>query len=243
MMQEPLVAAVRALITFMTILLYARIIGKQQLGNFTMFDYINGITIGSIAATLATDLTSKAFVHWVALTVFIILTVILQFIGIKSRFLSKVQNSEPVVIMENGKILENNLRKSRITMDELMTQLRVKNIFSPAEVNTAILEPDGSISVMPFSSYQPVQKKDLNIPLKLAKLTTEVVVEGEIIPQNLKQRQKDIDWLMKQLDTLGIKDLSEIMYAAILPNDSIYVDRYEDGIGDELNISDYPGPY
>ncbi|QQK76277.1 DUF421 domain-containing protein [Salicibibacter cibarius] len=242
-MQESLVVIVRALITFFIILLYARIIGKQQIGNFTMFDYINGITIGSIAGTLATDLSSKALVHFLALTVFIILTIVLQLIGIKNRFLSKVQDSEPVVLMQAGKILEKNLQKVRITKDQLMAQLRAKNIFSPLEVEVALLEPDGAISVLPSSSYQVVQKKDLNIPPQAAKLTTEVVIDGKVINQNLTQRNKDQDWLTEQLNNQEITNLREVSYAAILPNDTLYVDKFDDQVGDEMNISDYPGPY
>ncbi|SDI26154.1 Uncharacterized membrane protein YcaP, DUF421 family [Natribacillus halophilus] len=242
-MQEPLVVIVRATITFFVIFLYARLIGKQQIGNFTMFDYINGITIGSIAATLATDLNMSAFIHWLALTVFLVLTILLQLVGLKSRLLSKVQDAEPVVLMEKGKILEKNLQKVRITKDELMVQLRTKNIFSPDEVEAALLEPDGSVSILLHSDYQYVQKKDLNVSSQRTKLTTEVLIEGELIEQNLRQRNIDYEWLLGQLKAKGIHRLEDVSYAAILPNDTLYVDLYDDQLDDEMNISDYPGPY
>jgi uncharacterized membrane protein YcaP (DUF421 family) len=242
-MQEPLVVVVRAVITFFTILLYSRLIGKQLIGNFTMFDYINGITIGSIAATLATDVSSKALVHWVALTVFLILTILLQFIGLKSRYLSKIQDSEPVVLMQRGNMLEKNLEKARITKDELMQQLRSKNIFSPIEVEVALLEPDGTVSILPKSQYRPVERGDLNLPPQPSQLTTELIFDGKIIEQNLEQRKKSKDWLMSQLKIHGIDSLEEVSYAAILPNDQLYVDKFDDHIGDDMNISDYKGPY
>ncbi|SDH02990.1 Uncharacterized membrane protein YcaP, DUF421 family [Alteribacillus persepolensis] len=242
-MQESLVVVVRAFITFFTILIYARMIGKQQIGNFTMFDYINGITIGSIAATLATDLSSKAFVHWMALTVFIVLTIFLQYIGVKNRFLSKVQDSEPVVLMQDGKILEKNLAAARITKDELMAQLRVKNVFSPVEVEVALLEPDGSVSVRSFSGYQPVQKRDLHLPEQKNFLTTELIIDGTIIHQNLAQRNVNESWLMTQLEKRGVTSLKDVSFAAILPNDVFYLDTFEDRISDKMNVSDYPGPY
>ena len=241
-MQESLVVIVRAFITFFVILIYARLIGKQQIGNFTMFDYINGITIGSIAAAMATDLTTKAMVHWLALSVFLILTFALQWIGIKSSFWSKVQDSEPVVLMQNGKILEHNLKKVRITKNELMAQLRQKNIFSPLEVGLALLEPDGSVSVLPESPYLPVQKKDLHIPYHIARLTTEVVNDGKIIEQNLKQRNKNKQWLLDNIQKAEV-DISQIAFAAILPNDTLYIDTFADDVGDENNVSDFQGPY
>lgn len=242
-MQESLVVVVRAFITFFVILLYARLIGKQQIGNFTMFDYINGITIGSMAAAMATDLSTKAIVHWLSLTVFLVLTFLLQWIGIKSMFWSKVQDAEPVVLMQNGKILEKNLLTTRITKSELMAQLRQKGVFSPMEVGVALLEPDGSVSVLPESPYRTVQKKDFQLPYEVARLTTEIILEGKIIEQNLKQRKKSEEWLLDQLKQLEIYDVSTISYAAILPNDTLYVDKYEDHVGDENNISDFPGPY
>ncbi|MDV2686049.1 DUF421 domain-containing protein [Alkalihalophilus lindianensis] len=242
-MQEPLVVIVRAVITFFTILLYSRLIGKQLIGNLTMFDYINGITIGSIAATLATDISSKALVHWIALTVFLVLTILLQFIGVKSRYLSKIQDSEPVVLMQRGNMLEKNLEKARITKDELMQQLRSKNIFSPIEVEVALLEPDGTVSILPKSQYRPVERGDLNLPLQPSKLTTELIYDGKMIGQNLEQRKKSKDWLMSQLKMHGIDSLEEVSYAAILPNDQLYVDKFDDHVADDMNISDYEGPY
>jgi uncharacterized membrane protein YcaP (DUF421 family) len=244
-MEESLVVIVRACIAFFTMLIYARLIGKQQIGNLTMFDYINGITIGSIAGTLATDLSTKAFIHWLALTTFIILTVVLQFTNIKSRYLSKVINSEPVTLMQQGKILEDNLHKTRITKDELMVQLRSKNIFDPTEVEVALLEPDGSLSVLPKTEFQAVNKRDMDIPIQRAKITTEVIVDGVLIKENLRQRLKNQAWLEQQLQRKGISNWKkEVSYAAILPNETLYVDKYEDDIGKRNNISDYPeGPF
>ncbi|WP_017726128.1 YetF domain-containing protein [Halalkalibacterium ligniniphilum] len=243
MMNEPLVVIVRAIITFFTILIYTRIIGKQQLGNLTMFDYINGITIGSIAATMATDISSTVLVHWLALTIFILLTLAFQIVDIKNRYLSKVIDSEPVVVMQNGKILESNLSKARITKAQLMMQLRGKNIFDPTEIEVALLEPNGTFSILPKSDYQAVKRKDLRLPMTPAKLTTEIIVDGIILEQNLKQRGKTREWLDLQLKARGIEDLKEVSYVAILPNDTLYVDKFEDHVGKENNISDYEGPY
>ncbi|MFC0470113.1 DUF421 domain-containing protein [Halalkalibacter kiskunsagensis] len=242
-MNEALVVIVRAIITFFTLLIYARLIGKQQIGNLTMFDYINGITIGSIAGTMATDVSSKALTHWIALTVFIAFTLILQYINIKYRYLSKVIDGEPVTVIEDGKILENNLKKTRVTRDELMVQLRSKSTFDPTEVEVALLEPDGTLSVLRKSEFQYVQKKDLHIPITRAKLTTEIIVDGVILQQNIQQRGKDLTWVQAQLNKKGFDDLAKVSYAAILPNDSLYVDPVEDHVSNTNDISDYEGPY
>src|SRR5690606_40630494 len=114
MMEEALVVVVRGAIAFFTLLIFARLLGKQQMANLTFFDYINGITIGSIAGSLATDLSTKAFAHWMGLTTFVALTLLFQFLTLKSRYLAKVIDGEPVMVIANGKILEKNLAASRI---------------------------------------------------------------------------------------------------------------------------------
>jgi uncharacterized membrane protein YcaP (DUF421 family) len=243
MMEESIVVIVRALISFFTLLLYTRILGKQQMGNLTYFDYINGITIGSIAGTLATDLSSKAWVHWLGLTVYVVITFSIQYTDLKSRFFSKVIDGEPTVVMQNAKILERNLKKSKLTKDSLLMLLREKNIFDPTQVEYAIMEPDGNLSVLPKAEYQPATPKDLNIPVQLAGITTELIMDGILLEQNLKQRNKDRQWLDLQLKAHGVKDFKEVSFAAILPNGQLYVDKFEDHVAKEADMSDYKGPF
>lgn len=243
MMEETLVVVVRAIITFGTLLIYTRILGKQQMGNLTYFDYINGITIGSIAGTLTTDLSSKAWVHWTGLTTFVLITLLFQYLTMKSRFLSKVVDSEPTVIIQQGKILEGNLKKMRIKKDELMMLLREKNFFDLTQVEYAILEPDGNLSVLPKSQYRPVTPDDLKIKVSPAGLTTELIIDGILLEQNLYQRRKDQDWLLQQLKSQGIQRMEEVSFAAILPNGQLYVDRFKDNISEEADMSDYKGPF
>lgn len=243
MMEETLVVVVRSTIGFITLLIYTRILGKQQMGNLTYFDYINGITIGSIAGTLAVDLSSKGWVHFVGLTTFVAITVIFQFATVKSRYLSKVVDSEPTVVIQNGKVLEKSLSLMRVKYDELMILLRQKDIFDITKVEYAILEPSGALSVLPKAEHQNVTPKDLNISVSPAELMTELIMDGLILEQNLKQRNKDKDWLHSQLKAQGIDDIKQVAYAAILPNGKLYVDKFEDGVSDKANVSDYKGPF
>ncbi|MDQ0337585.1 uncharacterized membrane protein YcaP (DUF421 family) [Caldalkalibacillus uzonensis] len=243
MIEESLVVIVRALISFFTLLIYTRLLGKQQMGNLTYFDYINGITIGSMAGTLATDLSTEAWVHWLGLTVFVSVVGLLQYTDLKNRYLSKVVDSEPVVVIQNGKILENNLKTARVTRDELFMQLRQKNMFDITQVQYAILEPDGNFSVLPKAAHQPVTPKDLNIPVQPAEMMTEVIHDGVVLKQNLEQRSKDMAWLRLQLKAQGIQDPKEVSFAAILPNGLLYVDKFEDRVSNKADISDYKGPF
>jgi uncharacterized membrane protein YcaP (DUF421 family) len=243
MMEETYVVIVRAVIAFFTLLIYTRILGKQQMGNLSYFDYINGITIGSIAGTLATDLSAKAWVHWVGLTTFVLIALIFQYTTLKIRYFSKIVDSEPTVVIQNGKILEKNLTRMRVKFDELMILLRQKDIFDPTKVEFAILEPDGNLSVLPKSEHQPVTPKDLNIAVSPVGLTTEIIMDGVVLHQNLQQRNKDIKWLESQLQAQGIHDIKQVAYAAILPNGQLYTDKFEDHISQESDMGDYKGPF
>jgi len=241
MMEETLVVIVRGTIAFFTLLIFARLLGKQQMANLTFFDYINGITIGSMAGTLATDLSTKAFAHWVGLATFVALTFLFQFVTLKNRNLARIVDGEPVMVIANGKILEKNLADSRIKIDDLLMMLRQKNIFDITQVAFAIYEPDGSLSVLPRAEYQPVTPKDLGLSVQPAGLMTEFVVDGELLEQNLAKRKKDKAWLHRQLKAQGVRDIKEVNLAALLPDGQLYVDKYTDRIGDEQPFVDKSG--
>ncbi|WP_145321836.1 DUF421 domain-containing protein [Paenibacillus xylanexedens] len=242
MMEETLVVAVRSIIAFLTLIIYTRVLGKQQMGNLTYFDYINGITIGSIAGTFATDLSSKAWIHFVALTIFTIITIIFQYITLKNRTISKLMDSDPTLIIQNGKILEQNLSKMRVKFDELTMMLRQKDVFDITTLDYAILEPDGSLSVVLKPENQPVTAKDMHMHPPKSKLMTEIIIDGLLIKQNLEERNKDINWLSEQLKKQNIT-IQDIAFAAILPNDKLYVDLFKDKITEKIDMGDYEGPF
>ncbi|GAA5417815.1 UPF0702 transmembrane protein YetF [Paraliobacillus ryukyuensis] len=243
MFDEALVVLVRVIISFFSLLIYTRLLGKQEVGQLSFFDYINGITIGSIAATLATDLSSKAWAHWVGLSGYGLLTFLLQFITVKNRYLGKVLDGEPTVVIEDGKILEKNLMKMRIKVGEIMLLLRDRGIFDISQVKLAVLEINGNLSVLQKSEYLPVTPKDLNIHTTPSALSTEVIQDGIIIEQNLQQRKKDRNWLLQQLQAQGITEVHQVFYALILPNDQLYIDKYEDNVNEKSDMGDYHGPY
>ncbi|WP_440109059.1 DUF421 domain-containing protein [Paenibacillus sp. QZ-Y1] len=242
MMEETWVVAVRSIIAFLTLIIYTRVLGKQQMGNLTYFDYINGITIGSIAGTFATDLSSKAWIHFVALTIFTIITIIFQFITLKNRTISKLMDSDPTLVIQDGKILEQNLHKMRVKFDELTVMLRQKDVFDITTVDYAILEPDGSLSVVLKPEHQPLTAKDMNMHPPKSRLMTEIIIDGLLIKQNLEERNKDTNWLSEQLEKQKVT-IQDIAFAAILPNDKLYIDLFKDKLTEKIDMGDYEGPF
>ncbi|AFM00506.1 putative membrane protein [Desulfitobacterium dehalogenans ATCC 51507] len=242
-MSEGLVVVVRSLIGFFSLFIFARIIGKSQISQLTFFDYVLGITIGSMAASLATDLSSRAWPHWVALITWAALGYIMEKITVKWLYAAKVLEGEPVIVIMNGKIMENVLRKMNYRVTEIMGLLRNKGIFDANQVDFAILEPNGQLSVLQKPEYLPLTPKDMKMKASFSGISSELIYDGIIIEQNLRQLKRDEKWLRKELKKQGIKDVSEVFFASLNPAGSLYVDLYEDRLQNPVDIGDYKGPY
>ena len=241
-MNEILVVIIRGLIAFFTLLIFTRLLGKQELSQLTFFDYINGITIGSIAASLTTDLNNRAFTVWMGLATWTGAVFLLHIITLKSRYVAKYLDGEPTIVIMNGKLMKAAMRKMRYRTSELMAQLRTKNIFDISQVEFAILETSGLLSVLKKSSYEPVTREDLYIPTKYIGLSVELISDGKIIDQNLKQIKLDRYWLEDQLKSREIHDPSEVFLAVIDTQGNLYIDKYNDCVENPIDISDYYGP-
>jgi uncharacterized membrane protein YcaP (DUF421 family) len=238
-LNEAAVVFVRGIISFITLLIFARILGKQQVSQLTFFDYILGITIGSIAASLTTDLSSRAWPHWVGLATWSGAVWVVQWITMRSRAAAKYLNGEPVVLIMNGQIMEDNLAKMRYTVDELLLQLRQHDIFDLGTVEFVVLETTGKISVLKKSQYAPVTPHDLNIPTKYQGVSTELIYDGIVIEENLQRVNLDRPWLESLLRSLNIKGPGEVFLALLDTQGQLYVDRYQDHLKTMTDLSDF----
>lgn len=241
-MDETIVTIVRTFIAFASLLLFARILGKQQVGELSAFEYITGITIGSIASTLSIDLAIKPLPIFVSLAVWTLLVFLMQILAIKLRWFAKVVDDQPTIVIQNGKILEKNLNKTRLRYDDLFSLLRQKAIFDITQVSYALLEPNGNLSVLAKPEYTPVTPKDMQLPYSQNGLMTEVIVDGVVFAENLKNRNKTSEWLQQQLQAKGVSDVKEVSIASILPDESLYIDKFIDSI-EETEIGDFDGPF
>ncbi len=242
-MNEALVEIVRALIAFFTLLIFTRLLGKQQMSQLTFFDYVLGITVGSIAASLTTDLTSKAWPHWVGLTTWIIAVLAVQWVTLKWRYAAKYVDGEPTVVIMNGKIMEDAMKKIRYRVSDLTEQLRDKGVFDISQVEFAVLEVSGKLTVLKKAQHQPLTPKDMNMKTKYKGISTEIIYNGVVVENNLKQVKKDRKWLETELKNQGIKDISEVFYAELETSGKLYVDKYKDKIKNKTDISDFDGLY
>lgn len=242
-MNEGLVVCVRSIISFFSLLIFTRILGKEQISQLTFFDYILGITIGSIAATLSTDLSSRSWPHWIGLIVWAALGLLLEYITLRWRYVAKYLENEPTIVIMNGKIMEKTLKKMKFRVSDITELLRNKDIFDMNEVDFAIIEPNGQLSVLKKPEFQNLTPKDMHIQKKPSGISSELIYDGILIEENLRQLEKDKNWLLSELKKKGITNISDVFIATLDSSGSLYLDLYDDRMTKITDIGDYKGPY
>ena len=188
------------------------------------------------------ELTYDPWPMWVGLVTWIIAVLAIQFVTIKWRYASKYIDGEPTVVIMNGMIMEDAMKKMRYRISDLTEQLRDKGIFDMSLVEFAILETSGKLTVLKKSQYQPVTPKDLNIKTKYNGVSTELIYDGVVVENNLKQVNRDRKWLEKELKKSGVNRVSEVFFAELETSGKLYIDKYKDHIKNKTDISDYDGP-
>ncbi len=219
-----LVVIIRSLIAFLVLLVLVRLMGKQQVSELTFFDYIVGITIGSIASTLSVQVNQNTLATLVGMSVWTILPIILAYLSLHNVWIRKVVEGEATVVIENGKILEQNLAKIRLTIDDLISELRLKNVFNIEEVEFALFEANGRLSVLKKSQQQPVTPKDAGLATDYMGLPTNLISDGILLEDALNSLKLTKAWLYHQLGKQNITDISQVSLAQLGTNGNLYVD-------------------
>lgn len=237
-MKEIIEIIIQTLLAFFSVLYIARLLGRQQVSQLTVYEYINGITFGSIAANMATDLENKTVHHLLGIVLFGALTYIVNKIAVKKRSISKVLQGEPVLVIQNGQILEKNLKTIGYSLDDLMMLLRQKDCFSPEDVEYGILELDGSLNIIKVGDKREVTLGDLKLKPQDESIPTELIIGGVIIYENLQKRQITGKILMKEFKKHKIKSISEVMYATVDRSGKFYIDKFKDKLEPGSDISE-----
>ena len=187
----------------------AKVMGHKQMSQLDFFDYITGITIGSIAAELATEL-EKPWKPLIAMLVYGAITVILTLITSKLPKLRKYINGTPTIVMSGGKIHRENMKKAKMDLSEFMVMCRQEGYFNLNDIQTAIFEYNGRLTVLPKATKRPANPTDMNIIPPPDSINTEVIMDGRILNENLTRLGLDINWLNKELNCQGYKNAKEI---------------------------------
>ena len=204
----------------LALFLFTKLTGKKQMSQLSVFDYINGITIGSIAAEMATEI--DGFLKpLIAMAVFAGATALIAFTSCKSLKIRKYVTGASIVLYDDGVLYKESLLKAKIDINEFLVQCRLSGYFNLADLQTAILEINGKISFLPKSINRPVTTKDLNISPKQDFLVANLILDGEIMEDILKGIGKDKRWLDSKLKEQNIKNISEIFLATCDKNENV----------------------
>ncbi|MFZ4453091.1 DUF421 domain-containing protein [Salibacterium aidingense] len=216
----------RVVCAYLVLLLLTRLMGRKELRQLTFFNFVSGITIGSIAADLIASETFSLRNGLTALTAWAALTIVMGFIDIRSQKARQVLEGDPVILIQNGRILKEALQRVRLDMDALKALLRQKNAFSVSEVAFAVLETDGNLSVMKKENQQPAVKQDVHpaAPPKPDFLPTKVISDGVLHQPNLAKLELSEEWIKQQVHQAGFSSISEIFYAELQRDGSLYID-------------------
>lgn len=197
--------------------------GRKQISQLTYFDYIVGITIGSIAGVVAIDKSVKVIDGIVSIFIWSLLTIIISEITLRNINLRLIFDSEPLLIIDKGTVIYKNMKKARYNIGDLLMQLRNKDIFNITDVEIAVLEPDGKLSILKKSQFSMVTIGDMNIQSKREGMMVDLILDGHILSSHLDQIEKDENWLMSQLRARKIENIKDVIFAGIQADKQIYI--------------------
>ncbi|MBE0338340.1 DUF421 domain-containing protein [Paenibacillus sp. 23TSA30-6] len=228
-MQEWAEVALRTLMAIAILFLITKILGKRQVSQLSLFEYITGITIGNLAASIPLERESAWYLGSVSMAVWVLTTFFIELLQIKSKKARDFIDGKTTTLVKDGKILEDNLKKERLTLDELMEQLRSKNVFKVADVEFALMETSGEVNVLLAKDKQAVTLKDLNMLQLPEKEPTAIIMDGQLMEQEMAYMGITQQWLDAKLKekSLTVKD---VFFAQLNPQGELYIDQYSDNV-------------
>jgi len=224
------------LLGFATLLFLVRMIGNKQLGQLNVFTYISGIVIGSMIADTILHEDLNIWRTILGTSAWVGLVFLVEFLSLKSIKVRELLDGQPVILIKKGKIVYNALKKERMNMDDLTMMLRTNMIFSILDVEYAILEPNGDLSILKKQSKENIVKEDLELLQKPQNyLPTSLIMDGQIIVKNLKELGLSKDKLIAVIEQVEIQQYHDILYAELQSDGKLYL-QLRDGQTQYANL-------
>ncbi len=217
-------------VAFLYLFVISKLLGKKQIAQLEFIDYTVGISLGSIAAEMATNTEVPFYYFLIAMTIFFLFAALVAVVGRKTTFLKRLLKGKPATLIYDGKINYKELKKNKIDVNDLLSMLREKGYFDIADVAYAVFEPSGKLSVLPVGAQKPLVMEDLdNDKIKPAQLEDILVVDGVLSRSGLNNAGKDDRWLFERLGVTDVKDLKDILLCVFdAENDKLNTYRKSD---------------
>lgn len=199
--------------SILAIFILTKLLGYRQMSQMSMFDYINGITIGSIAAEMATSLEESFVQPLTAMIVYALTAIFLSWLGSKFIKARRLIEGKPLILMNHGELYRENLKKAKMDVTEFLVQCRVNGYFDVSQIETAILEGNGKISFLPKTADRPVTPSDINLTVSQDYMVANVILDGKIMKGNLQHTGNDEKWLKNQIKGQGADRVEDVLLA------------------------------
>lgn len=201
----------RTILVLIILFFLAKIMGKKQVSQMNLYDYIIGITMGSIAADISLDVQKNLIAGIISLSIYGISGAFVTYYTLKNIKFRRFVNGVPTILINRGKIVEENLKKEGIDINDLQEEARQMGYFDLTKINYAVLEISGKISFLPKAKDETVTKQDMKIKASDEDITANIIIDGVLLENNLKAMKKDKDWLNKELKKRGYNDYKSIL--------------------------------
>lgn len=223
----------RTILVLIILFFITKMMGKKQISELNFFDYVVGITIGSIAADISLDIEKDMLAGIAALFIYGFISYIISFVSIKSILARRFFIGVPTVLVEKGKIIESGLKKSKIDVNDLLMVARENGYFNLDEIDYALMEVNGNISFLPKENDKPVTKRDMKIKCNSEGLTVNAIIDSKYMVNNMKAINKDKEWLDHELKVNGYDNYDNILLATIDNNYKVTI--YEKNVKPDKN--------
>ena len=217
---ELLDVTIRALLSLITLFFVTKLIGKKQVSQLSLFDYVIGISIGNFAAEMTINLESKEIHGIVAVIIFGFIAYLVSVLTMKSIVLRRFFMGTPTIMIEHGKIVQDSFKKVRYDINDMLEQCRINGYYDISDIEYAIVEANGELSILPRSENRPITVKDMNLKVNKEGLCANVIIDGKIMHKNLKNINKTEEWLLKEMKVKG-KEIEDIILATVDINNKI----------------------
>jgi uncharacterized membrane protein YcaP (DUF421 family) len=218
--------AIRTISAIFILFAITRLLGKKQISQLTFFEYVTGITIGDLAGFISTNVKEHFMNGFTAMFLWAFIPFMLDKATLKSKKLRDLFEGTSTIVIQDGNIIEENLKKERYTAEELLEQLRGKNVFRMADVEFAILEATGELSVMLKKEHQPVTPADLNMKVNPEKMPRTIIMDGVIMKETLYLSGLSRDWLERKLKERRLTP-DKVFLAQVDSAGELYIDLYD----------------
>lgn len=217
----------RVIALYLIVMVALRVMGKREIGQLSVFDFVVSVMMAELSTMPMEDPSIPFYLAPLAIAMLVVLQIVVAIVQMKSHRFRHWVDGEPTVLIEHGQIQDREMKKTRYTLSDLMMQLREKGVGNVADVEFAILETSGKLSVLPKAEKRPLTAADISQPVRAEMVPMPLVADGQLIQKTLDTLKRDKDWLSQELRRRGFTRIEDVFYATIDQSGTLFIDAVD----------------